>query len=181
MSRIAKTPITVPSGVDIQIDAGKVTAKGPKGEMSFDLSPGIQVVQTEGELNVQLMENSDGVDKHTLSMSGTTRAMINNLVNGVTNGFEKKLNVVGVGYRVQAQGKNLNLSLGFSHPVVYALPEGVTAETPTQTEIILRGANKQVVGQAAAEIRAYRPPEPYKGKGVRYADEHVIRKQAKKK
>ena len=181
MSRIAKAPITVPAGVDINIDTGTVTAKGPKGELSFSLSPGIEVVNNDGTLNVQLVDNGKKVTKHTLSMSGTTRAMINNLIIGVTDGFEKKLNVVGVGYRAQAQGKKLNLSLGFSHPVVYELPEGVSAETPTQTEIVLKGADKQVVGQAAAEIRSFRPPEPYKGKGVRYSDEYVARKQAKKK
>ena len=181
MSRIAKAPITVPSGVDIKIDRDKVTAKGPKGELSFPLSPGIELVEEEGTLKVQVIETKEKVSKHTISMSGTTRAMIQNLVVGVSAGFEKKLSIKGVGYRAQAQGKNLNLSLGFSHPVVYQLPEGISAETPTQTEIVLSGADKQVVGQAAAEIRAFRPPEPYKGKGVRYADERVIMKQAKKK
>jgi large subunit ribosomal protein L6 len=181
MSRIAKTPITVPSGVEVTIDDGMVTAKGPRGELSFELSAGIELVDNDGTLNVQLAGDSGNITRHRVSMSGTTRAMINNLIIGVTDGFEKKLNVVGVGYRAQAQGRKLNLSLGFSHPVVYQLPEGVTVETPTQTEIVLKGADKQVVGQAAAEIRAFRPPEPYKGKGVRYSDEHVARKQAKKK
>ena len=183
MSRIANAPITVPSGVEVKIENGTVTAKGPKGEEQFNLSPGINLVQEEGVLNVQLeQENGSGrQDKHMLSMSGTTRAMVNNLVVGVSDGFERKLSIIGVGYRAQAQGKKLNLSLGFSHPVVYELPEGVSVETPTQTEIVLRGSNKQVVGQAAAEIRAFRPPEPYKGKGVRYADEYVAKKQAKKK
>jgi large subunit ribosomal protein L6 len=181
MSRIAKTPITVPSGVEVTIDDGMVTAKGPRGELSFELSAGIELVDNDGTLNVQLAGDSGNITRHRVSMSGTTRAMVNNLIIGVTDGFEKKLNVVGVGYRAQAQGRKLNLSLGFSHPVVYQLPEGVTAETPTQTEIVLKGADKQVVGQAAAEIRAFRPPEPYKGKGVRYSDEHVARKQAKKK
>lgn len=181
MSRIAKAPVAVPAGVDIKIENGTVSAKGPNGELSLDLVSGIEVVENDGNLNVKVSESQEKPSQHTVSMSGTTRAMINNLITGVSTGFEKKLNVVGVGYRAQAQGKKLNLSLGFSHPVVYELPEGVTAETPTQTEIIIKGADKQVVGQAAAEIRAYRPPEPYKGKGVRYADEHVVRKQAKKK
>jgi len=181
MSRIAKAPITIPSGVDVKINNGIVTAKGPKGEQSFGLSPGIELVENEGTLNVQITQTQEKVSKHIRSMSGTTRAMINNLITGVSTGFEKKLTVVGVGYRAQAQGKKLNLSLGFSHPIVYDLPEGVSVETPSQTEIVLSGADKQVIGQAAAEIRAFRPPEPYKGKGVRYVDEYVARKQAKKK
>ena len=181
MSRIAKAPISVPSGVEIKIDNGTVTAKGPNGELSLDLTPGIQINQEDGVLNVTVSEGQDPASKQTISMSGTTRALVSNIVTGVSSGFERKLNIVGVGYRAQAQGNKLNLSLGFSHPVVYELPEGVSAETPTQTEIILKGTDKQVVGQAAAEIRAYRPPEPYKGKGVRYSDEHVVRKQAKKK
>ncbi len=181
MSRIAKAPIIVPTGVEVKIDNGTVTAKGPKGELSFALSPGIELVQNDGALKVQVSENKEKISKQLLAISGTTRAMISNLVKGVATGFERKLSITGIGYRVQAQGNKLNLSLGFSHPVVYQLPDGVTAQTPTQTEIILQGADKQAVGQAAAEIRNYRPPEPYKGKGVRYADEHVARKQAKKK
>ena len=181
MSRIAKAPVVVPNGVEIKIDSDKVSAKGPKGEQSFPISPGIELVENDGKVEIRVPETGKKISKHTLSMSGTTRAMIANLVKGVSEGFERKLSIIGVGYRAQAQGKSLNLSLGFSHPVVYELPEGVTAETPTQTEIILRGSDKQVVGQAAAEIRAYRPPEPYKGKGVRYSDEYVVRKQAKKK
>jgi large subunit ribosomal protein L6 len=181
MSRIAKTPVIVPAGVDINIDGGTVTAKGPKGELSLQLSPGIELVESEGSLNVKVAESKGKISKHTLSMSGTTRSLIDNLVTGVANGFEKKLTITGVGYRAQAQGSKLNLSLGFSHPVVYELPAGVTVETPTQTEINLRGIDKQVLGQVAAEIRAFRPPEPYKGKGVRYANEYVLRKQAKKK
>ena len=181
MSRIAKTPIIVPTGVEVKIDNGTVIAKGPKGELSFALSPGIELVQNDGALKVQVSGNKEKISEQLLAMSGTTRAIINNLVKGVATGFERKLTITGIGYRVQAQGNKLNLSLGFSHPVVYQLPDGVTAQTPTQTEIILRGADKQAVGQAAAEIRNYRPPEPYKGKGVRYADEHVVRKQAKKK
>ena len=181
MSRIAKAPIIVPTGVEVKIDNGTVIAKGPKGELSFALSPGIELVQNDGALKVQVSGNKEKISEQLLAMSGTTRAMINNLVKGVATGFERKLTITGIGYRVQAQGNKLNLSLGFSHPVVYQLPDGVTAQTPTQTEIILRGADKQAVGQAAAEIRNYRPPEPYKGKGVRYADEYVVRKQAKKK
>ena len=181
MSRIAKTPITIPSGVDVKIDNGSVVAKGPKGEERFVLSSGIELVKNDETLNVQLTKHAGRVSKHTLSMGGTTRAMIQNLITGVSAGFERKLTVMGVGYRAQAQGKKLNLSLGFSHPVVYDLPAGVSAQTPTQTEIVLTGANKQAIGQAAAEIRAFRPPEPYKGKGIRYLNEHVVRKQAKKK
>ncbi len=181
MSRIAKSPIPVPAGVEVKIHHGRVTAKGPKGELSFDIPPGIGLVEQNGALTVQVSADGGRLEKHIRAMSGTTRAMVSNLVTGVASGFEKKLNITGVGYRAQAQGRNLNLSLGYSHPVVYAIPEGISVETPTQTEIIVRGADKQVVGQAAAEIRAYRPPEPYKGKGVRYSDERVVRKQAKKK
>ena len=181
MSRIAKAPIEIPSGVDVKIENDTVTAKGPKGELSFVLTRGIEVVQEDGSLQVRISDSDEKTAKQHIPMSGTTRAMVSNLITGVHTGFERKLNIIGVGYRAQAQGNKLNLSLGFSHPVVYELPEGVTAETPTQTEIVLRGSDKQVVGQAAAEIRAFRPPEPYKGKGVRYADEYVMRKQAKKK
>ena len=181
MSRIAKAPITVPSGVEVKIDQGQVSAKGPKGELSFSLNPEIELIQEDGVLNVQIAGNQEKVSKHTKSMSGTTRAMVSNIITGVSSGFEKHLTIIGVGYRAQAQGKKINLSLGFSHPVEYELPEGVTAETPTQTSIVLKAADKQLLGQVAAEIRAFRPPEPYKGKGVRYADEYVMRKQAKKK
>lgn len=181
MSRIAKAPIIVPTDVEVKIDNGTVIAKGPKGELSFALSPGIELVRNDGTLKVQIAESKEKISEQLVAMSGTTRVMIDNLVKGVATGFERKLTITGIGYRVQALGNKLNLSLGFSHPVVYQLPDGVTAQTPTQTEIILRGADKQVVGQAAAEIRNYRPPEPYKGKGVRYADEYVVRKQAKKK
>ena len=181
MSRIAKIPVPVPSGVDVSIDNGLITAKGPKGELAFQLSPGIEVIQNEGALNVRLVKTEGRVSKHNLSMSGTTRAMLQNLMSGVTSGFEKRLTIKGVGYRAQVQGRNLNLNLGFSHPVVYELPEGVAAATPTQTEIVLSGPDKQAVGQVAADIRAFRPPEPYKGKGIRYLDEYVARKQARKK
>ncbi len=181
MSRIAKTPIEVPAGVEVHVVGRSLVAKGPKGEMNLDLLPGIDVSQTEGVLQVKIIAGRDKVTKKTIAMSGTVRAMAQNLIRGVNEGFEKRLNIVGVGYRAQAQGSTLKLSLGFSHPVVHQLPPGVAAETPTQTEIILRGVDKQKVGQVAAEIRGYRPPEPYKGKGIRYHDERVRRKQAKKK
>ena len=175
MSRIGKAPIAIPAGVNIKDDDGVVTVKGAKGEMTLKLLPGISVAQEDGQLSVTI-----GEDPKLGPMSGTTRALINNMVQGVTEGFEKKLKIVGVGYRAKIQGNTLNLQLGFSHDVNYDLPEGVTAETPSQTEITVSGVDKQKVGQAAANIRAYRPPEPYKGKGIRYVDEHVVRKQAKK-
>lgn len=176
MSRIANAPIELPKGVELKQNGQDVMIKGSKGQMSMTLNDGIEL-SIDGQV-VSLA--ADSIAKHT-AMAGTTRALLNNMVTGVNSGFERKLELVGVGYRAQAQGKNLNLTLGFSHPVVYQLPEGVTAETPSQTEIVLKGVDKQVLGQAAAEIRAYRPPEPYKGKGVRYAEEHVRRKEAKKK
>ena len=182
MSRIAKIPVSVPSGVEVTLAARSLTAKGPKGELSLDLLPGVELKQEDGELRVSVIGNGGGKpSKKNLAMSGTTRALVYNLIHGVSEGFEKKLSIIGVGYRASAQGGKLNLSLGFSHPVVYQLPPGVTVETPSQTEIVVRGVSKQQVGQVAAEIRAFRPPEPYKGKGIRYADEHVRRKQAKKK
>ncbi|MHC8596982.1 50S ribosomal protein L6 [Arenicellales bacterium IMCC55707] len=175
MSRVAKNPISLPTGVEAKIAPTAVSVKGPKGELSLDLHPEVTVEQLDGVLKVAPHSND------SWAMAGTFRALISNMVSGVTNGFERKLEIVGVGYRAQAQGQKLNLSLGFSHPVVYQMPDGVTVETPTQTEIVLKGADKQRVGQAAAEIRAFRPPEPYKGKGIRYAGEYVVRKQAKKK
>lgn len=181
MSRIAKTPISVPNGVEVKIAARSVTAKGPKGELSLDLLPGIDLAREDDALMVRITGAAKNPGKRALAMSGTTRALVYNLIHGVSQGFEKKLSISGVGYRAQAQGAKLNLSLGFSHPVVYQLPHGVSVETPSQTEIVVRGASKQQVGQVAAEIRGFRPPEPYKGKGIRYADEHVRRKQAKKK
>ncbi len=176
MSRIAKYPIELPKGVEVKVDGQEVTVKGSKGQMALTLTDGIELA-VEGSV-VRIADES--IERNA-AMSGTTRALLANMTQGVSAGFERKLELVGVGYRAQAQGKNLNLTLGFSHPVVYALPEGVTAETPSQTEIILKGSDKQVLGQAAAEIRAFRPPEPYKGKGVRYAEEYVRRKEAKKK
>lgn len=179
MSRIAKAPVAVPSGVEVTIAARAVTAKGPKGELRMDLLPGVDLARDGDELKVSVA--TAAADKRALAFSGTTRALVYNLVRGVSEGFEKRLAIAGVGYRAQAQGARLNLSLGFSHPVVYHAPAGVTVETPSNTEIVVRGASKQMVGQVAAEIRRFRPPEPYKGKGIRYADEVVRRKQAKKK
>jgi len=175
MSRVAKSPIALPSGVEARIAPGAISVKGPKGELSLDLHSGVAVAQEDSNLKVS--PHSD----EFWAMAGTFRALIANMVTGVTSGFERKLEIIGVGYRAQAQGAKLNLSLGFSHPVVYEMPKGVSVETPSQTEIVLKGADKQQVGQAAAEIRAFRPPEPYKGKGIRYAGEYVARKQAKKK
>lgn len=181
MSRIAKVPIPIPPGVQVSVQDQVITAKGPMGQLSFSLLAGIQVFEEEGKLSVKTEVPNGKISKHILAMSGTTRAIVNNIVTGVSKGFERKLTILGVGYRAQAQGKSLHLNLGFSHPIVYRLPEGITAETPSQTEIVLKGADKQALGQVAAEIRAYRPPEPYKGKGIRYRDEYVAKKQAKKK
>lgn len=175
MSRVAKNPINLPSGVGAVLGDASLSVKGPQGELSLDLHPSIGVDEAEGSLQVRPQ------DDQSWAMAGTFRSLIANMVTGVSTGFEKKLEIVGVGYRAQAQGKKLNLSLGFSHPVVYQMPEGVSVETPTQTEIVLKGSDKQQVGQAAAEIRGFRPPEPYKGKGIRYSGEYVVRKQAKKK
>ena len=177
MSRVARMPITLPTGVDIQIGAGNITVKGPLGTLNQFINPLVTVGQKDGTLQVKAVGESQAAN----AMSGTFRALIANMVSGVSKGFERKLTLIGTGYRAQAQGTSLNLSLGFSHPVVYALPEGVKAETPTQTEVVIKGADKQKVGQVAAEIRAFRPPEPYKGKGVRYADERVVMKEVKKK
>lgn len=175
MSRIANKPVQIPSGVDVKVDGQNVSAKGSIGQLNLVVHPSVSVVQEDGALSVK------SADQQAMAMAGTMRSLINNLVEGVSKGFERKLELVGVGYRAQAKGKTLNLSLGFSHPVDYAVPEGVTIETPSQTEIVVKGADKQKVGQVAAEIRSYRPPEPYKGKGVKYADERIVRKEAKKK
>ena len=175
MSRVGKNPISLPSDVDAVLGDASLSVKGPQGQLSLNLHPSIGVEQAEGSLQVRPQNDQ------SWAMAGTFRALIANMVTGVTTGFEKKLEIVGVGYRAQAQGKKLNLSLGFSHPVVYQMPEGVSVETPSQTEILLKGSDKQQVGQAAAEIRSFRPPEPYKGKGIRYSGEYVVRKQAKKK
>ena len=176
MSRIAKKPIEIPSGTEVNINGQTVNIKGPKGNSSMDLHETVAIAQEGNQLNL-----SSKLETGTLAMAGTMRSLVNNMVVGVTQGFEKKLELMGVGYRAQAQGKTLNLTLGFSHPVNYPVPEGITIETPSQTEILVKGIDKQKVGQVSAEIRAYRPPEPYKGKGVRYSDEYVVRKEAKKK
>ena len=174
MSRIASYPIELPKGVEFARQGRNIRVKGPRGELAMDLHPSVE------------MNNEDGVLSFTAApggntaMAGTMRALINNMVVGVTTGFEKKLSLIGVGYRAQVQGNRLNLQLGFSHPVEFEVPEGVTVETPSQTEVVVRGADKQKVGQVAAKIRGYRPPEPYKGKGVRYAGERVVMKEAKK-
>ncbi len=177
MSRVAKNPVVVPKGVTVDIDDDLVTVTGPKGKLEHRLHPSVRLVAEAGTLRIEL----NSTDKIARAMSGTTRALVNNMVVGVDRGFEKKLTLIGVGYRAQVQGKTLNLQLGFSHPVSYAVPDGIQIETPSQTEIVVKGTDKQQVGRVAAEIRAYRPPEPYKGKGVRYADEEVVRKEAKKK
>ncbi|HDN69209.1 MAG TPA: 50S ribosomal protein L6 [Gammaproteobacteria bacterium] len=177
MSRVAKKPVPVPAAVEVTENGQQITVKGPKGSLQHDVHALVEMKLEDGEMNFSPRDESKAAN----ALAGTTRALVSNLVVGVTDGFEKKLELVGVGYRAQAKGKVLNLTLGFSHPVDYAVPEGVTIETPSQTEIILKGTDKQRVGQVAAEIRAFRPPEPYKGKGVRYADEVVVRKEAKKK
>lgn len=177
MSRVANNPVRLPSGVEITQSGQNLSVKGSKGTLSMDVHSAVEVKQEDGVVTFAAREGS----KEANAMSGTTRALVNNMVVGVSEGFEKKLELQGVGYRAKVSGKVLNLSLGFSHPVDYELPEGVSAETPTVTEVILRGIDKQAIGQCAAEIRAFRPPEPYKGKGVRYADEYVRRKEAKKK
>lgn len=177
MSRVAKNPVTVPAGVEVKFDGQDMTVKGGKGTLSWGVHEKVEVKQEGTEL--LFSGRDDG--KQAWALAGTTRALVNNMVKGVSVGFEKKLELNGVGYRAKAENKVLNLTLGFSHPVNYELPEGVTAETPSQTEIVLKGADKQKIGQVAAEIRAFRPPEPYKGKGIRYSDEYVRRKEAKKK
>ncbi|MDD5460141.1 MAG: 50S ribosomal protein L6 [Methylococcales bacterium] len=177
MSRIAKAPVTIPNGVDIKLEGNNMTVKGSKGQLSFNFNPAINVDITDNVISMQW--NRD--DKNATAQAGTARAIVSNMVTGVSAGFEKKLTLIGVGYRAQAKENILNLTLGFSHPVDFEVPAGITVETPTQTEIVVRGSDKQQVGQVAAKIRAYRPPEPYKGKGVRYAEEHVVRKEAKKK
>jgi len=177
MSRVAKSPVSVPSGVEIKLDGGLLRVKGPKGNLEHAVHPLVKVAQDGNVLTF----NRNNDSKLARAASGTTRALVNNMVKGVSKGFEKKLTIIGVGFRAAVQGKKLNLTLGYSHPVAYDVPNGITIECPEQTVIIVRGADKQQVGQVAAEIRAYRPPEPYKGKGVRYADEHVAKKEAKKK
>ena len=177
MSRVAKAPVVVPAGVTITLSGQDIKIKGPMGELSHTIHSDVVVSQEEDNLITNIVADVKGA----WAQAGTVRSLINNMVEGVSKGFEKKLLLNGVGYRAKAAGKSLNLSLGFSHPVDHAIPEGITVETPSQTEIILKGADKQLVGQTAANIRAYRKPEPYKGKGIRYSDENVRRKEAKKK
>lgn len=174
MSRVAKKPVTLPKGVEFSQDASSFVVKGPKGSLSLIKPAGVDVVVESGELRVA-PANDD-----LIAMAGTVRALLANMATGVSDGYSRKLELVGVGYRASVAGRDLNLSLGFSHPVVFSAPEGITIETPTQTEILIRGADKQAVGQVAAKIRAFRPPEPYKGKGVRYSGEKIVMKEAKK-
>lgn len=177
MSRVGKNPVELPKGVEVTAAGSSVKVKGPKGELTMTLHPQVQVSVADGKARVGAVSTAPTADM----ISGTTRALLANMVTGVTKGFERKLELVGVGYRAQAQGKKLNLTLGFSHPVAYPVPDGITVETPSQTEIIIKGIDRQKVGQVAAEIRRYRSPEPYKGKGVRFAGEKVVLKEAKKK
>ncbi|MFT0545394.1 50S ribosomal protein L6 [Allopusillimonas ginsengisoli] len=177
MSRIAKYPVPVPQGVEATISAGQIVVKGPLGSLQQFVTDDVVIRQEDNQLSVAVANDS----RQAKAMSGTMRALVANMVTGVSKGFERKLNLVGVGFRAQVQGNAVKLQLGFSHDIVHQLPEGIKAECPTQTEIVIKGSDKQVVGQVAAEIRAYRQPEPYKGKGVRYADERVIIKETKKK
>ena len=177
MSRIANNPVSIPKGVEITLSGQEVTVKGSKGNLTVTLHDLVGISQEEDRLQLRAVE----VSKKSVALAGTFRSLVSNMVVGVSGGFEKELQLQGVGYRAQAQGKKLNLSLGFSHTVVYEVPEGIDIETPTQTQVIVKGIDKQLVGQVSADIRAFRPPEPYKGKGVRYADEYVKRKEAKKK
>jgi large subunit ribosomal protein L6 len=177
MSRVGKMPIALPKGAEATIAAGQIVVKGPLGTLTLPLTGLVNVLNDNGTLKFEAANDS----REANAMSGTVRALVNNMVNGVTKGFEKKLSLVGVGYRAQAQGDKLNLTLGFSHPVVHQMPQGIKCETPSQTEIVIKGIDRQKVGQTAAEVRAYRSPEPYKGKGVRYVDEVVKLKETKKK
>ncbi len=174
MSRIANAPIALPKGVEFKSDAEGVVVKGPKGTLSLHALPGVSVENQDGTLRVGMVEGGE------VKYAGTARALIANMIHGVTTGFERKLELVGVGYRASMQGKSLNLSVGYSHPVLFEAPDGITIETPSQTEVLVKGADKQRVGQVAAKIRSVRPPEPYKGKGVRYAGERISLKEAKK-
>jgi large subunit ribosomal protein L6 len=178
MSRIANMPVVIPSGVEVSIETSRFSVKGPKGNLGIPLDGSVTVSKND---NNQLLFRKNDEGRHAQAMVGTVRALANNMVRGVSNGFERRLMLSGVGYRVSMQGKKLNLSLGFSHPVLYELPESIQAEVPSQTEIVLRGCDKALLGQTAATIRAFRPPEPYKGKGVHFQGEYVHRKEAKKK
>ncbi len=177
MSRVAKQPVNIPSGVEVSVDGRSVTIKGKKGSMQHELHPGVDMQRKDDLLSFTPRKDVAKAN----AQAGTARAVVNNIIKGVSEGFDRKLTLVGVGYRAQAKGNVLNLTLGYSHPIEYQLPQGITVETPTPTEIVVKGADKQMVGQVAAIIRGYRPPEPYKGKGIRYSDEMVVRKEAKKK
>lgn len=177
MSRVANAPVNVPGGVDIKLDGQSIAVKGSNGELNHTIHDSVEVVMEDAVLSFKARNNS----KSSVALAGTTRALVNNMVTGVSAGFEKKLTLIGVGYRAAMKGKVLNLSLGYSHPIDYDVPAGITIECPSATEVVVKGADKQRVGQTAAEIRAFRSPEPYKGKGVRYADEHIKLKEAKKK
>jgi large subunit ribosomal protein L6 len=177
MSRIGNSPVVLPEKVEVTLNESEISVKGPLGVLTQKLTPNVKVERVDNRIEFKATNNSH----HANAMSGTLRALVANMVTGVTKGFEKKLTLVGVGYRVQAQGDRLNLSLGFSHPVVHQMPKGVKAETPSQTEILIKGADRHLVGQVAAEVRGYRSPEPYKGKGVRYANEQIVLKETKKK
>lgn len=177
MSRVSNKPISIPSGVTVAVAADAITIKGPKGELKYPANPLVKVVTEGNEIKIAMADASKEANIH----AGTARANMANMVNGVSKGFEKKLVLVGVGYRAKVAGSNLSLTLGFSHPVEHALPKGITADVPTQTEILIKGVDKQLVGQVASDIRNYRPPEPYKGKGIRYSDEKISLKEAKKK
>lgn len=177
MSRVAKYPVVVPAGVEVTLSSGRISVKGPMGTLMQAVPASVAIESASGQITCSAVEGAEAGN----AMSGTMRALVNNMVIGVSKGFERKLNLVGVGYRAQAQGNKVNLTLGFSHPVSHEMPDGVKVETPTQTEIVIKGVSKQAVGQVAADIRSYRPPEPYKGKGVRYSDEVVVIKETKKK
>lgn len=176
MSRVAKKPLELPRGVEVKVEADAVNVKGPKGSLAMPLSSDVDVVQDGNVVRIE-SKSADG----SMMMAGTVRALLGNMVTGVTHGFERRLELVGVGYRAQAKGDILNITLGYSHPIEFPVPKGITIETPSQTEILVKGIDKQIVGQVAAEIRSFRPPEPYKGKGVKYAKEQILRKEAKKK
>lgn len=175
MSRVAKKPVSIPKGVEVRVDGNVLHFKGPKGTLTQNIHSSVNAEMVEGEIRFA------PVNDQSIAMAGTMRSIAQNNAKGVAEGFEVKLQLVGVGYRAQSQGNNLNLALGFSHPINFAIPEGITIETPSQTEIVVKGADRQKVGQVASNIRGYRPPEPYKGKGVKYADEYILRKEAKKK
>lgn len=177
MSRVGKSPVVLPEKVDVTLTHGEVAVKGPLGALTQRVAPNVRIEKVDNRLEFKANDGS----RQAVAMSGTLRALVANMVTGVTRGFEKKLSLVGVGYRAQAQGDRLNLTLGYSHPVVHQMPKGIKAETPTQTEILIKGIDRQLVGQVAAEVRRYRSPEPYKGKGVRYAEEQIVLKETKKK